>query len=128
MFLIKVENQAGVTPALTVDSPNAGQVPTRTEFAIPRRFLDLELYTKPPIHERLSGLELEYGILQIYCRDRGKREAKLIFSIGQGSQDLGFRSEADILFTAQPAATVTLHVRDSGWQAHHCRRFSSAIA
>ncbi len=48
VFLIKMENQAGITPALTVDSPNAGQVPTRTEFAIPRRFLDLELYTKPP--------------------------------------------------------------------------------
>ncbi len=113
VFLIKVANQAGVTPALTVDSPNAGQVPTRTEFAIPRRFLDLDLYTKPPIQERLSGLELEYRILQIYSRDRGKREAKLLFSIGQGSQDLGFRSEADILFTTQSSAKVTLHVLDS---------------
>ncbi len=45
------------------------------------------------MHERLSGLELEYGILQIYCRDRGKREAKLIFSIGQGSQDWGFAAK-----------------------------------
>ena len=113
VFLVKVENQAGITPVLTVDSPNAGQIPTRAEFAIPRRFLDLDFYTKAPLHERLSGLELEYRILQIYSRDRGKREAKLIFSIGQGSQDLGFRSEADILFTTQAATKVTLHVLDT---------------
>jgi len=113
VFLVKVVNQAFITPALEVDSPNAGQVPTRSEFAIPRRFLDLSLYTKPPLKERLSGLGLEYMVLQIYSRDRGNREAKLIFSIGQGSQDLGFRSEADILFHTLPAAKVNLHVHDT---------------
>ena len=32
--------------------------------------------------------------------------------MGQGTQDLGFRNEVDILFTAHPATRVTLHVRD----------------
>lgn len=111
-FLIKVENQAGITPVLTVDSPNAGQIPGRSEFAIPRRFLDLSMYNKQPMRERLSGLAVEYRILQIYSRDAGKREAKLVFSVGQGSQDLGFRSELDILFDAKPAQKITFRVKD----------------
>jgi hypothetical protein len=32
--------------------------------------------------------------------------------VGQGSQDLGFRSEVDILFTIKPASAVTFRVRD----------------
>ena len=58
-------------------------------------------------------MELEYRVLQLYSKDAGKREAKLIFDVGQGSQDLGFRNEVDILFTAVPAAKVTLRVLDS---------------
>ena len=46
-------------------------------------------------------------------RERGrKREGKLTFDVGQGSQDLGFRSEVDILFTITPSAKVTLRVLD----------------
>ena len=54
---------------------------------------------KQPMKAHLSGLELEYRVLQIYAKEAGKREGKLIFDVGQGSQDLGFRSEVDILFT-----------------------------
>ena len=116
VFLIKVANQAGITPVLLVDSPNAGTVPTMPEGFGPRRFLDLSMYTKPPMKERLSGLAVEYRVLQIYSRDPGKREAKLFFNVGQGSQDLGFRSEVDILFTTRPASKVTLHILDAGGQ------------
>ena len=47
-------------------------------------------------------------MIQIYSRDAGKREAKLSFDVGQGTQDLGFRSEVDILFTCDPGVKVTL--------------------
>ena len=50
--------------------------------------------------------------MQIYSRDAGKREAKISFNVGQGTQDLGFRSEVDILFTCDPAVNVVLDVRD----------------
>lgn len=56
---------------------------------------------------------MEYRILQLYSKDAGKREAKLIFDVGQGTQDLGFRSEVDILFTAAPAAKVVFRVKDT---------------
>ena len=58
------------------------------------------------------GLSLEYRIVQIHSRDAGKREARISFNVGQGTQDLGFRSEVDILFTCDPAVNVVLDVRD----------------
>ena len=37
---------------------------------------------------------------------RRPREAKIGFNVGQGTQDLGFRSDVDILFTCEPAVPV----------------------
>src|SRR5581483_7372838 len=41
-----------------------------------------------------------------------KREAKIVFNAGQGTQDLGFRSDCDLLFTCRPSADIRLSVRD----------------
>lgn len=111
-FLVKVHNQAGVTPALAVTSPNAGPIPNQPDGVGRMRWMDLQMADKQPMKALLSGLELEYRILQIYAKESGKREGKLAFDIGQGSQDLGFRSEVDILFHIQPSARVTLRVLD----------------
>ena len=61
---------------------------------------------------RLSGLGIEYLILQIYSRDAGQRSAVLAFNVGQGTQDIGFRNDIDVLFTAAPAHSVRLRVLD----------------
>ncbi|MBI2679979.1 MAG: CehA/McbA family metallohydrolase [Candidatus Solibacter usitatus] len=111
-FLVKVQNEANITPVLAADSPNAGRLAGSPEGLVPRRFLDVQMFDKQPMRPRLSGLELEYRLLQLYSRDAGKREAKLAFNVGQGTQDLGFRSEVDLLFTARPAAKITLRVQD----------------
>jgi hypothetical protein len=50
--------------------------------------------------------------VQLYSRDAGKREATLTFDVGQGTQDLGFRSELPVLFDCVPAVEVTLGVFD----------------
>ena len=60
----------------------------------------------------LSGLAVEYRIVQLYSRVKGKREAKLAFDVGQGTQDLGFKNELNVLFEAEPAVSVTLDVLD----------------
>jgi hypothetical protein len=112
-FLVKVHNEAGVTAVLAVDSPNAGQLANANAGQVGRRWMDLAMFNKQPMRVHLSGLELEYRIIQIYSKDAGKREAKLAFDVGQGSQDLGFRNEIDILFNAMPAAKVRLRVLDS---------------
>ncbi len=109
-FLVKVHNEAGVTAVLAVSSPNAGPMAGSPQAA--RRWLDLQMFNKQPLRPHLGGLEVEYRILQLYARDAGKREAKLSFDVGQGTQDLGFRNEVDILFQSRAAAKVTLRVVD----------------
>ncbi len=111
-FLVKVQNEAGVTAVLAADSPNAGKLAGSDRGLVGRRFLDVQMFDKQPMRARLSGLEVEYRILQLYSRDAGKREAKLGFNVGQGSQDLGFRNEVDILFQSRPATKVSFRVMD----------------
>jgi len=111
-FLVKVRNEAGITPVLAVDSRNAGPIPNQPQGVVNMRWMDLQMFNKQPLKAHLSGLELEYRVLQLYAKQAGKREAKLAFDVGQGSQDLGFRNEVDILFTIKPSSKVTFRVRD----------------
>ena len=66
------------------------------------------MHNAQPLTKTLSGLALEYRIVQLYSRDAGKRDAKLSFDVGQGTQDLGFRSEINLLFDCKPARKLTL--------------------
>src|ERR1700730_3775644 len=90
VFLVKVINKAGVTAKLEAESPNALPVfvqsdlspepPKKMSAADTRdRWMDLELYDKDPMSPRLSGLPLEYRILQTYSRDPGQRSAAISF-------------------------------------------------
>jgi hypothetical protein len=127
LFLLKVANEAGVTAPLAVQSPNHGRVyipssgapaakPVLTGADVRERWADISVYTQPPMRPRLSGLGLEYVILQVYSRDAGARSAVLNVNVGQGSQDVGFRSDLEVLFTAAPAHPVRLNVKDEHGQ------------
>ncbi len=126
-FLVKVRNEAGVTAQLKAVSLNAEKVFSRgparfstsprpqqtiNERDVRDRWMDLAMFDKPPMKPQLSGLELEYRIIQIYSRDAGKREARIGFNVGQGSQDIGFRNDTDILFTSRPAMDIKLKIQD----------------
>ncbi|MFM1769645.1 MAG: hypothetical protein RJA22_2174 [Verrucomicrobiota bacterium] len=128
-FLVKVHNEAATTAALEAISPNAlslwqregrrDATPSGRAYRQPaamadpdQLWLDLSMYDRPPLRETLGGLNLEYRIVQLFSRDAGRREAKVSFHVGQGTQDLGFRSETDILFECRPARPITLRVRD----------------
>jgi hypothetical protein len=111
-FLIKVHNQAGVTSELRASSPNAQSLFNSPKGDIRNRWLDMQMFTAQPLTRPLTGLPLEYRIIQLYSRDEGQREAKLSFNVGQGTQDLGFRSEADILFRCLPSAPLKFRVLD----------------
>ncbi|BDC48088.1 hypothetical protein F183_A04040 [Bryobacterales bacterium F-183] len=112
-FLVKVHNEAGITPILQATSPQAGNVYNRN-ISVARTWTDLSFFNKPPMRAFLSGLEVEYRVLQMYAREAGKREAKLVFDAGQGTQDLGFRNEVDILFQVAPVAQLKFKVMDAG--------------
>jgi hypothetical protein len=126
-FLVKVRNEAGVTAQLKAESQNAEKVFSRgprgssmnprpeqtiSDRDVRDRWLGLGMFDKPPMRAQLSGLELEYRIIQLYSRDAGRREARISFNVGQGTQDIGFRNDTDILFTCRPAVDVTLRVTD----------------
>jgi hypothetical protein len=111
-FLAKVTNEAGVTAPLNVESPNAGRLFNSPAAEVPHRWLEILPYTGQPLGKSLSGLEVEYRVVSLYSRDPGRREAKISFNVGQGTQDLGFRNDVDLLFNAKPAAEVVLRVQD----------------
>lgn len=125
LFLVKVINQAGVTAPLRVKSPNStppyipawkDESPRPKERITPQevreRWAYINLYSKPPMAKRLSGLGVEYRILEIYSRDAGQRSAKINFDVGQGTQDIGFLNDVTILFNIASAHRITLHVLD----------------
>jgi hypothetical protein len=131
-FLVKVHNEAGSTAELKAASPNARSVHdspwqrTGSDRAYQERgraasgvsaperdlWLDLQMYNQQPLRPTLGGLALEYRIIQLYSRDAGQREARIAFDVGQGTQDLGFRNEVDLLFHCLPANAVTFRVLD----------------
>jgi hypothetical protein len=123
LFLVKVLNEAQVTAPLRVDSPNGGNVFIRSDGSPePKRALSdrdarerwasISIFDKQPMARRLSGLAVEYVILEVFSRDSGQRSAQLAFSVGQGTQDVGYRNDLPVLFNALPARTVTFRVRD----------------
>lgn len=122
-FLIKVNNAAGVTAQLKVSSPNSQPMVARSTGAprarqkisqqeVDNRWLEIAMYDSQPLNQTLSGLGLEYRIVQLYSRDAGNREAELSFDVGQGTQDIGFRNAQSILFDCLPAKKVRLSILD----------------
>lgn len=130
-ILIRVHNESTVTKPLRISSPQAlpihsggrakGKGPI-SEEDVKNRFLDVEMFTALPMTEKLSGLQLEYVIALIYSKEAGldkkkqpiagKRAATLVFDVGQGTEDVGGRSEVPILFDVRPAIQVKLIVKD----------------
>lgn len=122
-FLVKIHNEAGINPPLNVSSPQARPQFIQSDFSadpelkitpadVKDRWLSVAMANRPPMKKTLSGLAVEYQVVQLYSRDAGKREATLQFDIGQGTQDLGFRNEVAILFDCRAAQKVTLKVAD----------------
>ncbi len=116
--IIKIVNEAGVTTALRIQSPQAlpifnhGPVGKITNDDVKDRFLEVSMFTGNPLTDKLSGLKVEYALALLYSSQAGKREAILQFDVGQGTQDLGFRAEVPILFNVHPAIPVRLQISD----------------
>ncbi len=131
VFLVKVHNTQGIKDLqLKPESPNAAQLFTRSTSSpapkvismgeVKNRFLELATFDAQPLVRQLSGLPLEYRILQVYCRDSGRKEAALGFGLyrdvanrpRQPQQQVAGSSTIPILFESAPAVLVKLHVAD----------------
>jgi hypothetical protein len=129
VFLVKVDNAAGLAQAeMRAESPSAlplysvstGQAAPRVTSVgeVGKRFLDLMMFSGQPLVRDLSGLELEYRVLQVYCRDAGRKEADLQFGlwrqpVGKGkTQRLAASNPVPYVFESAPAVLVRLLVAD----------------
>ncbi len=127
VFLVKVENPGGVERVeLRADSPNAvpvfrrswgGNPAPKVEplSAVSQRFLDLMMFNTQPLVRDLSGLELEYRVLQVYCRDAGRKEAALGFSLWRSNNKKAPAAKSGLVnyfLESAPAVLVRLGVKD----------------
>jgi len=111
-YLVKVKNEAGVTAPLGVSSPQALPLANAPQKEVDDRWLELAVFRGRPLASTLSGASVDYRIVQLYARDSGRRAAILQIDVGQGTQDLGFRSEAVVNFNCLPTSKLTLRVFD----------------
>ena len=94
-FLVRIQNDSGTTAPLQLSVLN------------PEPWLAAEVVATTNL-PALSGAALEYRIVKLRSLEEGKREARISLHVGQGTQDLGFRNEVDILFDCRtkPSATA----------------------
>jgi len=76
-FLVKIHNPQGLTGELRAASPSALRLHNSLADQVASRWLDLQMFNQQPLLPKLSGLALEYRIIQLYSRDSGPRTADL---------------------------------------------------
>src|SRR5712692_2166278 len=126
-YLIKVRNEAGATGVLKAESPQARPVyrpgtglamapRSVTPADIADRWLEIDVFGRKPLEPQLSGLNLEYRILLLYSRDRGRREAQIGALLGSATDDIGYRNSTAVLFDIAASRDVTFRVHDERGQ------------
>lgn len=99
-FLARIENESGTTAPLQINLPPPANVPK------PVAWLEAEVVGRTNLPVTLSGAPLEYRLVRLRSREIGRREARISLHVGQGTQDLGFRNEVDILFNSSSKPAV----------------------
>lgn len=90
-FTLVIDNAAGITAQLKIESD---QMMTSQSDSARDHWLRLELLPPGP----LTGEERENRMVRIFSRDAGLRTAVININAGQGTQDLGFRSDVVLSF------------------------------
>jgi hypothetical protein len=130
-FLVKVKNDVGATAALGVSSPQAMPVsargrsprrgswsftprplPTLSSKDVAERWFDVAMFDKPPLTPTLSGLEIEYRILQLYSRDAGTRTATIGFTLATDADKGPSSNSLTLTFECRQSKEVSLSVFD----------------
>ena len=78
--LVKVVNPLEMRARLRVGSPQARPLPHAPAADVPQRWLGLSAFEGQPFTPTLSGLPLEYRIVELWAKTAGDRTATLEFS------------------------------------------------
>ena len=111
-FLIKVVNPAESRARLRIDSPNGRPLAHSPAEEVASRWLGLSMFDGQPLTSALTGLPLEYRIVEVFTRDVGERKARIEFSAPVAGSSAGVRNSsliADWRFDHDPA----------GWKAEN---------
>ncbi len=113
LALVKVINKAGTTGILQPDSPSAKPIPRSPAAEVENRWLGLVPHTSQPMLANLSGLGLEYTMVQLWSKDAETRSAEISFAIKGDKAKSGFAvGMARIGFQAKPCPVVTFRVTE----------------
>ncbi|MFO0841522.1 MAG: CehA/McbA family metallohydrolase [Gemmataceae bacterium] len=133
VFLVKVLNPDGVAGwRLQATSPNAAPLTRRSSSRpdptvvsvgeVNRRFLDLMSFDEQPLTPSLSGLEVEYRVVSVYCRDSGRKEAAVGFRLAGPGRQAADSEPLSITFESAPAVLVKVRLKDhDGASTRHGR-------
>jgi hypothetical protein len=79
--LVKVINKAGVSSRLRIDSPAARSIPHAPAAEVKDRWMGLSVFEGRPLATELSGLWLEYRVIQLSAIGSGERSAAIEFNV-----------------------------------------------
>jgi hypothetical protein len=81
---------------------------------VAKKWLGFRFYEERPLDKRLSGLAVEYRILQLFSRDRGFKTANLQVRLEPPRTSLIYRPKTgpQVVFDCRPSRDVTLSLKD----------------
>ena len=106
--LVKVINPAGKREAMLFSSPQAEPLAKARPADVADRWLALAAVERQPLAKELSGLGLEYRIVELFSRGAGPAFARIECRLGAE----GPRGGADMAFRAVPSQPVTFRITD----------------
>ena len=72
-----------------IESPNAKPIANSPADQVQSRWMQISSFEGQPMRPNLSGLPLEYRIIQVYSRDRGLKSSTLAFNFIEESNEKG---------------------------------------
>lgn len=131
-FLVRVSNPIGATSGLTVENATPLDMESGTgasRAGVPdtdnmgpymqQAWLGSEMYEAPPLGTSLSGAPVEYRVVQLYSRDRGRRQVILnSYTTHYSSARNAWLAKqlsrgAHLTFECLPSYDVTLGILDT---------------
>lgn len=97
MFLIRVENTAGITAPL-----NLSPIDLAVDPVASADWCTVEVIESPLTTREFTGAVKEFKVMRITPHKSGLREVRITGDAGQGTQDLGFRATTDVLLEIKP--------------------------
>ncbi len=107
-YLVKVVNPRGRTDRIALSSPQAQPLPKARREEVAGRWLAIGMVDRQPLAATLSGLDLEYRIVELFAREAGPAFARIECTVGDGPPTAG----ADMAFRARASHPVTFRITD----------------